>query len=111
LLRGSSPVKDPPGLDLITKAYTEEAVQVVKSAPRDRPFFLYLAHRSPHVPLAPAPEFRGRSAGGAYGDVVEELDWSVGEVMTAVRDRGTAARGTGVCFQRDNGPCPPQDQG
>ena len=104
LLRGSSPVKDPPGLDLITKAYTEEAVQVVKSAPRDRPFFLYLAHRSPHVPLEPAPEFRGRSAGGAYGDVVEELDWSVGEVMKAVRDRGTAERSTVVFFTSDNGP-------
>jgi len=104
LLRGSSPVKDPPGLDLITKAYTEEAVQVVQSAPRDRPFFLYLAHRSPHVPLEPAPEFRGRSAGGLYGDVVEELDWSVGEVMKAVRDRGTTERSTVVIFTSDNGP-------
>jgi arylsulfatase A len=104
LLRGSSPVKDPPGLDLITKAYTEEAVQVVKSAPRDRPFFLYLAHRSPHVPLEPAPEFLGRSAGGRYGDVVEELDWSVGEVMKAVRDRGTTERSTVVIFTSDNGP-------
>jgi len=104
LLRGSSPVKDPPGLDLITKAYTEEAVQVVRNAPRERPFFLYLAHRTPHVPLEPAPEFRGRSAGGAYGDVVEELDWSVGEVMKAVRDRGTTERSTVVIFTSDNGP-------
>jgi arylsulfatase A-like enzyme len=104
LLRGSTPVKDPPGIDLITKAYTEEAVKVVRDAPRDRPFFLYLAHRTPHVPLEPAPEFRGRSAGGAYGDVVEELDWSVGEVMKAVRDRGTAERSTAVVFLSDNGP-------
>jgi arylsulfatase A-like enzyme len=104
LLRGSSPVKDPPGLDLITKAYTEEAVSIVKSAPRDRPFFLYLAHRSPHVPLEPAPEFLARSAGGLYGDVVEELDWSVGEVMKAVRDRGTTERSTVVFFTSDNGP-------
>jgi arylsulfatase A len=104
LLRGSTPVKDPPGIDLITKAYTEEAVKVVRDAPRDRPFLLYLAHRTPHVPLEPAPEFRGRSAGGAYGDVVEELDWSVGEVMKAVRDRGTAERSTAVVFLSDNGP-------
>jgi arylsulfatase A len=104
LLRGSSPVKDPPGLDLITNAYTEEAVSIVRNAPRDRPFFLYLAHRTPHVPLEPAPEFRGRSAGGAYGDVVEELDWSVGEVMKAVRDRGTRERSTVVIFTSDNGP-------
>jgi arylsulfatase A-like enzyme len=104
LLRGSTPVKDPPGIDLITKAYTEEAVKIVREAPRERPFFLYLAHRTPHVPLEPAPEFRGRSAGGAYGDVVEELDWSVGEVMQAVRDRGTAERSTAVVFLSDNGP-------
>jgi arylsulfatase A-like enzyme len=104
LLRGVTPVKDPPGLDLITKVYTEEAVSIVKSAPRDRPFFLYLAHRSPHVPLEPAPEFLGRSAGGRYGDVIEELDWSVGEVMKAVRDRGTTERSTVVFFTSDNGP-------
>jgi arylsulfatase A-like enzyme len=104
LLRGFSPVKDPPGIDLITKAYTEEAVGVIRGAPRDRPFFLYLAHRSPHVPLEPAPEFRGRSAGGAYGDVVEELDWSVGEIMKAVKERGTTERSTAVVFLSDNGP-------
>jgi arylsulfatase A len=104
LLRGTSPVRDPPGLDQITKAYTEEAVSIIRDAPRDRPFFLYLAHRSPHVPLEPASEFRGRSAGGLYGDVVEELDWSVGEVLKAVRDRGTAQRATAVFFMSDNGP-------
>ena len=104
LLRGFTPVKDPPGIDLITKAYTEEAVKIVREAPRDRPFFLYLAHRSPHVPLDVAPEFVGRSAGGAYGDAVEELDWGVGEVMKAVRDRGTAERSTFVVFLSDNGP-------
>src|SRR2546428_223229 len=64
LLRGTTPVKDPPGLDQITKAYTEEAVTIIRDAARDKPFFLYLAHRSPHVPLEPAPEFLGRSAGG-----------------------------------------------
>ena len=104
LLRGTSLVRDPPGLDQITKAYTAEAVSVIRAAPRDRPFFLYLAHRTPHVPLEPAPEFVGRSAGGAYGDVVEELDWSVGEVIKAVRDRGTSDRSTFVLFMSDNGP-------
>jgi arylsulfatase len=103
LLRGFTPVKDPPGIDLITKAYTEEAVKIVREAPRDRPFFLYLAHRTPHVPLDVAPEFVGCSAGGAC-DAVEELDWGVGEVMKAVRDRGTAERTTFVVFLSDNGP-------
>jgi arylsulfatase A-like enzyme len=104
LLRGTAPVKDPPGLDQITKVYTQEAVTIIRDAPRDRPFFLYLAHRSPHVPLETAPEFIGRSAGGRYGDVIEELDWSVGEVMKAVRDRGTSERSTFVFFTSDNGP-------
>jgi arylsulfatase A-like enzyme len=104
LLRGITPVRDPPGLDQITKAYTQEAVSIIQSAPRDRPFFLYLAHRSPHVPLEPAPEFVGRSAGGLYGDVVEELDSGVGDVMKAVRDRGITDRSTAVFFLSDNGP-------
>ena len=104
LLRGTTPVKDPPGLDQITKAYTAEAVTIIRDAARGKPFFLYLAHRSPHVPLVPPPEFLGRSARGLYGDVVEELDWSVGEVMKAVRDRGTSERSTFVLFTSDNGP-------
>jgi arylsulfatase A len=104
LLRGTSLVRDPPGLDQITKAYTTEAVSIIRGAARDRPFFLYLAHRSPHVPLEPSAEFVGKSAGGLYGDVVEELDWTVGEVMKAVRDRGTAERSTMVFFTSDNGP-------
>jgi arylsulfatase A len=104
LLRGITPVRDPPGLDQITKAYTDEAVSIVRNAAHDRPFFLYLAHRSPHVPLEPAPEFLGRSAGGLYGDVVEELDSGVGDVMKAVHDRGTAERSTVVFFLSDNGP-------
>ena len=104
LLRNTSLVRDPPGLDQITKAYTQEAVKIVRDAPRDRPFFLYLAHRSPHVPLEPSAEFVGKSAGGLYGDVVEELDWSVGEVIKAIRDRGTSDRSTLVFFTSDNGP-------
>ncbi|HEV7501234.1 MAG TPA: sulfatase-like hydrolase/transferase [Vicinamibacteria bacterium] len=104
LLRGITPVRDPPGLDQITRAYTDEAVSIVRNAAHDRPFFLYLAHRSPHVPLEPAPEFLGRSAGGLYGDVVEELDASVGDVMKAVHDRGTTERSTVVLFLSDNGP-------
>jgi arylsulfatase A-like enzyme len=104
LLRGTTPVNDPPGLDQLTKAYTQEAVTIIRDAAHEKPFFLYLAHRLPHVPLEPAPEFLGRSAGGLYGDVVEELDWSVGEVMKAIADRGTSDRSTLVLFMSDNGP-------
>lgn len=104
LLRGTEPVTNPPGLNELTKAYTQEAVGIIRDAAPDKPFFLYFAHRLPHVPLEPAPEFVGRSAGGLYGDVVEELDWSVGEVMKAVAERGTSRRSTLVLFMSDNGP-------
>ncbi len=103
LLRDTTPVADPPPLDQLTKLYTAEAVKIISEAPRDRPFFLYLAHRSPHVPLEPSPEFVGRSAGGLYGDVVEELDWSVGEVVRALKASGND-RNTFVFFFSDNGP-------
>jgi arylsulfatase A-like enzyme len=104
LLRDTTLVEHPPGLDMLTKAYTEEAVKIIREADRERPFFLYFAQRVPHVPLDPAPEFRGRSAAGLYGDVVEELDGSVGEVMRAIAERGTAERSTYVLFMSDNGP-------
>jgi arylsulfatase len=103
LLRNTTLVKDAPPLDQLTKLYTAESVKIIKEAPKGRPFFLYLAHRSPHVPLEPAPEFRGRSAGGLYGDAVEELDWSVGEVVKALKDAGLD-RNTFVFFMSDNGP-------
>lgn len=101
LLRDTTPVANPPGIDQLTRLYTEEAVRIVRTA--RAPFFLFLAHRSPHVPLEPAPEFRGRSAGGLYGDVVEEMDWSVGEVVRAIREGGLD-RSTLVIFLSDNGP-------
>lgn len=103
LLRDTTPVRDPPGIEQLTRLYTEEAVRIIRSTSPSRPFFLYLAHRSPHVPLEPAPEFRGRSAGGLYGDVVEEMDWSVGEVIRALRETGQD-RKTLVVFLSDNGP-------
>src|SRR6185503_4520031 len=98
LLRDTTPVANPPGIDQLTRLYTEEAVRIVRTA--RAPFFLFLAHRSPHVPLEPAPEFRGRSAGGLYGDVVEEMDWSVGEVVRAIREGGLD-RSTLVLFLSD----------
>ncbi|MCP3903681.1 MAG: sulfatase-like hydrolase/transferase, partial [Planctomycetes bacterium] len=69
----------------------------------DRPFFLYLAHPMPHVPLYTAPTFEGRSTEGRYGDVIEEIDWSVGRVLDALRRHGLDDR-TLVIFASDNGP-------
>jgi len=86
----------------LTERYTEEAVAFI-GANKSRPFFLYLAHSMPHVPLGVTPRFAGRSANGRYGDVVEAIDWSAGRVLDALRDAGVE-RDTLVIFTSDNGP-------
>ena len=75
----------------------------VEEHSRRKPFFLYLPHTFPHIPLHVAGDRRGRSAAGHYGDVVEELDWSVGRVVAAL-DRAGAAGDTLVLVSSDNGP-------
>jgi arylsulfatase A-like enzyme len=85
-----------------TKVYTEEAVSFIDRH-RGKPFFLYLAHTMPHVPLYASEAFRGKSRRGLYGDVVEELDWSVGQVLAALRKNGLE-QNTLVVFTSDNGP-------
>ena len=74
-----------------TREFTEEAVAYIRQW-HDRPFFIYLAHKDPHQPFFPSPAFAGRSAGGPYGDAVQEFDWSVGEVMRALEETGVADR-------------------
>jgi arylsulfatase A len=86
----------------LTRRYTEHAIAFIE-ANRGRPFFLYLAHTFPHIPLHAAPERLGTSAAGLYGDVVEELDWSTGAVLDAL-DRVGAADTTLVVVTSDNGP-------
>jgi arylsulfatase len=86
----------------LTAQYTERAVRFVREN-RDRPFFLYLAHSMPHVPLFAGERFRGSSQAGAYGDVIQEIDWSVGEVLK-VLDELNLASNTLVIFSCDNGP-------
>jgi len=70
---------------------------------RDRPFFLYLAHNLPHIPLARSEEFKGHSAAGVYGDTIEEIDASTGRVLDALKATGID-RKTLVVFTSDNGP-------
>jgi arylsulfatase A-like enzyme len=86
----------------LTRRYTEEAIQFIH-ANRKKPFFLYFPHTYPHVPLFVSEDFKGKSPRGLYGDVVEELDWSVGEVLRTLRDEKLAAN-TFVFFTSDNGP-------
>lgn len=88
--------------DELTTLYTETAVDFIKRN-RNHPFFLYLAHSMPHVPLAVSDKFRGKSEQGLYGDVMMELDWSVGEIIKALKAQGVAEQ-TLVVFTSDNGP-------
>lgn len=87
----------------LTSWATEHATRFIRSHAGKRPFFLYLAHSMPHVPLYCRDEFRGRSGAGLYGDVITEIDWSVGEIITALRDSGVE-KDTIVLFTSDNGP-------
>ena len=86
----------------ITKTYTQEAVNFIQQHKKG-PFFLYLAHNMPHVPLYASTGFDGKSKRGLYGDVIEELDWSVGEVIKALKQNGLEEN-TLVIFTSDNGP-------
>lgn len=88
--------------DEITQYYTREAVDFIQRH-RDRPFFLYLAHNMPHIPLGASERFKGKSAGGPFGDAVEEIDWSCGEIVKTLRELGLAEN-TLVVFTSDNGP-------
>jgi arylsulfatase A-like enzyme len=103
LMRGDRVIEtlDGEGQNAVTARYTSEAVAYIREN-KDRPFFLYLPHTAVHVPLHPGSAFRGKSKYGTYGDWVEELDDSVGQVLSAVRDAGIDAR-TMVLFTSDNG--------
>jgi arylsulfatase A-like enzyme len=86
----------------LTTRYTARAIQFIERH-KDEPFFLYFAHSMPHVPLGVSQRFRGDSDQGMYGDVIEEIDWSVGEVLNAL-DRFGLGEETLVIFTSDNGP-------
>lgn len=86
----------------ITKRYTEESIQFIKQH-KDNHFFLYLAHTMPHVPIYASEKFTGTSQRGLYGDVVQELDWSVGEIIKSL-DELNILENTLVIFSSDNGP-------
>jgi arylsulfatase len=93
---------EPPVMDELTATYTKKAVEFIQTH-RDQPFFLYLAHNMPHTPLTPGKRFAGKSARGLYGDAVEEIDWSVGEIVRALKETKLDDR-TLIIFFSDNGP-------
>ena len=102
LYRQKEAVETPAFQPTLTKRYTEESVQWIREH-SDRPFFLFLGHSMPHVPIFRSPEFEGHSDAGLYGDVIEELDWSVGQLVEALEETAVA-RDTLFWFSSDNGP-------
>ena len=102
IMRDLEIIERPADQNTITKRYTEEAVKFIQSH-RDEPFFVYLAHSMMHVPLFRSEDFADTSRRGLYGDAMEEIDWSVGQVMDTLRDTGLAEN-TLVWFCSDNGP-------
>ncbi|SFU14080.1 C-terminal region of aryl-sulfatase [Algoriphagus locisalis] len=102
LMRNTEIIERPADQNTITKRYAEEAVSFINSN-KDKPFFLYLAHSLPHVPLFASSDFKGKSERGLYGDVIEEIDWSVGEILSALKENGLD-QNTYVVFTSDNGP-------
>jgi arylsulfatase A-like enzyme len=105
LLRNEKELERPADQTTITKRYTDEAITFIRNN-RTRPFFVYLAHNMPHMPLYRSPEFEGRSVRGKYGDVIEEIDANVGRLVAALREL-KLERNTLVVFLSDNGPWAP----
>jgi arylsulfatase A-like enzyme len=102
LLRNLEEIERPADQRTITRRYTEEAMEFIREH-EEGPFFVYLAHNLPHVPLFVSAEFTGRSDRGLYGDVIEEIDHGVGRILDLLRERGLADN-TVVVFTSDNGP-------
>ena len=102
LMHNTEVVEQQANLESLTQQYTEHAVRFIDKS-KGSPFFLYMPHTFPHIPLGVSARFRGRSAEGLYGDVVEEVDWSVGEVLSALK-RNRLDENTLVMFSSDNGP-------
>ncbi len=102
LVEDEETIERKPDQSQLTRRYTEKAVEFIKKN-KDRPFFLYLPHTMPHVPLYVSDKFKGKSKGGLYGDVIMEIDWSVGQILETVKQLGIDEK-TLVIFTSDNGP-------
>ena len=102
LMQYAKVIESPVNLSTLTQRYTQQAVNFIQSA-GNKPFFLYFAHTFPHIPLAASTAFQGQSGMGQYADVVQEIDWSVGQVLQALQSSGVD-NNTLVLFTSDNGP-------
>lgn len=102
LIDGETVVETMPDQSTLTTRYTERAIRFIKQH-RDQPFFVYLAHAMPHVYLHVSEKFRGKSERGLYGDVIMEIDWSVGQIRSTLEQLGIDDN-TLIVFTSDNGP-------
>lgn len=102
LMKNDEVIEWPIDQSLLTKRYTEESLKFINTH-SDKPFFLYLAHTMPHVPLFVSSKFDGKTQRGLYGDVIEEIDWSVDEILTFLTEK-KMIKNTLVIFMSDNGP-------
>lgn len=102
LIKGTKTIEHNPDQSQLTTRYTERAVSFIEKN-KNRPFFLYVAHTMPHVPLFVSEKYQGKSAKGIYGDVIEEIDWSVGRILDTIKNNGLDEQ-TLVIFTSDNGP-------
>ncbi|NNF36282.1 MAG: sulfatase [Saprospiraceae bacterium] len=102
LIEGSEVIDTLDDQSTLTVEITERSVAFIKRK-KDEPFFLYVAHPQPHVPLFVSDRFKGKSERGLYGDVIMEIDWSTGEILNALREEGIDEN-TIVIFTSDNGP-------
>jgi arylsulfatase A len=102
LIKNEKEIERPTDQTTITKRYTEESIRFIKEN-KNKPFFLYMAHSMPHIPLFASKEFEGKSERGIYGDVIEEIDWSVGEILKTLKSLHLD-KNTYVIFTSDNGP-------
>ena len=102
VMRGTEVVEWPADQNTLSKRYTEESIAFIEEN-KDKPFFLYLPHTMPHIPLFVTPEFEGKSEIGLYGDCIEEIDSGVGQILDKLRELGID-KDTLVVYTSDNGP-------
>ena len=102
LMRDEEVIEYPADQSTLTKHYTEEAIKFIKRN-HNRPFFLYIPHTMPHIPLYASPDFEGKSDAGLYGDCIEEIDWSVGQIIETLK-KERLDRNTLIIYTSDNGP-------
>lgn len=102
LIQNNTEIERPANQNNITKRYADQTVEFIKTN-KDKPFFIYLAHNLPHIPLFASKEALGKSSRGLYGDVIQEIDQGIGEIIQALKDEGLD-QNTLVVFTSDNGP-------